>query len=208
MNWACRSSPAKITICVIFRRLRDNPEVSEGWLNVEFKSSFLKFAQFVNRLECQTPDVFIEQMTHFAGIITAKKKILSEMDAFFFGDTKQEQFGRSCECFNRLNDRTLNGKSGKHLIDRKLIVKTIAITNQKGGCGKTTTAVNLAAALALKGYRTLIVDLDPQGHATLGFGLIPENMEKTIYDVLAESGRDASSYFAADRAPESYDCTL
>jgi carbamoyl-phosphate synthase small subunit len=58
-------------------------------------------------------------------------------------------------------------------------VRTIAITNQKGGCGKTTTAVNLAAALALKGYRTLIVDLDPQGHATLGFGLIPENIEET-----------------------------
>ncbi len=63
-------------------------------------------------------------------------------------------------------------------------MKTIAITNQKGGCGKTTTAVNLAAALALKGYRTLVVDLDPQGHATLGFGLIPENIEKTMYDVL------------------------
>jgi chromosome partitioning protein len=63
-------------------------------------------------------------------------------------------------------------------------VKTIAITNQKGGCGKTTTAVNLAAALAMKGYRTLIVDLDPQGHATLGFGLIPESIEKTVYDVL------------------------
>ena len=64
-------------------------------------------------------------------------------------------------------------------------MRTIAVTNQKGGCGKTTTAVNLAAALALKGYRTLIVDLDPQGHATLGLGLIPENIEKTIYDVLA-----------------------
>ena len=63
-------------------------------------------------------------------------------------------------------------------------MRTIAVTNQKGGCGKTTTAVNLAAALALKGYRTLIVDLDPQGHATLGFGLIPENLKKTIYDVL------------------------
>ncbi len=64
-------------------------------------------------------------------------------------------------------------------------MRTIAITNQKGGCGKTTTAVNLAAALALKGHRTLVVDLDPQGHATLGFGLIPENMETTIYDVLS-----------------------
>ena len=66
-------------------------------------------------------------------------------------------------------------------------MRTIAVTNQKGGCGKTTTAVNLAAALASEGYRTLVVDLDPQGHATLGFGLIPENIEKTIYDVLINS---------------------
>ena len=65
-------------------------------------------------------------------------------------------------------------------------MRTIAVTNQKGGCGKTTTAVNLAAALALKGYRTLIVDLDPQGHATLGLGLVPENLEETIYDVLVD----------------------
>ena len=66
-------------------------------------------------------------------------------------------------------------------------MKTIAITNQKGGCGKTTTAVNLAAALALKGYRTLIVDLDPQAHATLGFDLEPESMDKTVYEVLTDS---------------------
>lgn len=63
-------------------------------------------------------------------------------------------------------------------------MKTIAITNQKGGCGKTTTAVNLSAALALKDYRTLLIDLDPQGHATLGFGIIPENQKRTIYDLI------------------------
>jgi chromosome partitioning protein len=63
-------------------------------------------------------------------------------------------------------------------------VRTIAITNQKGGCGKTTTAVNLAAALALKGYRTLLIDLDPQGHATLGLGIVPENQKRTVYDVI------------------------
>lgn len=65
-------------------------------------------------------------------------------------------------------------------------MRTIAITNQKGGCGKTTTSVNLAAALALKGYRTLLIDLDPQGHATLGFGIIPENQKHTIYDVITD----------------------
>ncbi len=65
-------------------------------------------------------------------------------------------------------------------------MRIIAITNQKGGCGKTTTAVNLGAALAKQWFRTLIVDLDPQGHATLGFGIVPENCRHTIYDVLTD----------------------
>ncbi|MHC4436938.1 MAG: ParA family protein, partial [Planctomycetota bacterium] len=63
-------------------------------------------------------------------------------------------------------------------------MRTIVITNQKGGCGKTTTAVNLAAALAQMGQRVLIVDLDPQAHATLGLGYEPDALDRTIYHSL------------------------
>lgn len=69
-------------------------------------------------------------------------------------------------------------------------MRTIAIANQKGGCGKTTTAVNLAAAIAQRGVRTLIVDLDPQAHSTIGLGLNPDRLTKTVHDVLTNARTD------------------
>ncbi len=62
--------------------------------------------------------------------------------------------------------------------------QVVAVVNQKGGCAKTTTAVNLSAYLAHKGYKVLLVDLDPQAHASLGLGVDIDNLEKTVYDVL------------------------
>lgn len=62
--------------------------------------------------------------------------------------------------------------------------KAIAIFNQKGGVGKTTTNINLAACLALKGKKILILDIDPQGNTTSGMGISKKGLEKTMYEVL------------------------
>jgi chromosome partitioning protein len=64
-------------------------------------------------------------------------------------------------------------------------VSVIAIVNQKGGCGKTTTAINLSACLALQGQKTLLVDLDPQGHASLGLNIDVDAVPRSMFDVLA-----------------------
>ena len=71
-------------------------------------------------------------------------------------------------------------------------MRTVAIANQKGGCGKTTTAVNLATAFALSGKRVLLIDLDPQAHATIGLGRDPENLGQTIYNLFTEVDTPAS----------------
>ena len=65
-------------------------------------------------------------------------------------------------------------------------MRIIAIVNQKGGCGKTTTTVNLAGCLEADGVRVLVVDMDPQAHATLALGVDPEALDENLYEVLAE----------------------
>lgn len=65
-------------------------------------------------------------------------------------------------------------------------MNVVCVSNQKGGCGKTTTAINLAASLALMGKKSLLIDLDPQAHATFGLGVRQDRVDASMYNVLTE----------------------
>jgi chromosome partitioning protein len=69
-------------------------------------------------------------------------------------------------------------------------MRTIAVVNQKGGCGKTITAINLSACLAERSEKVLLVDLDPQGHASLGLNIAPEEAARSMYHVLSDDHWD------------------
>ena len=72
------------------------------------------------------------------------------------------------------------------------MAKIIAVANQKGGVGKTTTTVNLSACVAQRGKRVLTVDADPQGNSTSGFGVDKDALQKSVYDIMID-GEDPAA---------------
>jgi chromosome partitioning protein len=79
--------------------------------------------------------------------------------------------------------------------------RVIAIANQKGGVGKTTTAINLSASLAVTGYRTLVIDMDPQGNATSGLGITSHPELATVYEVLSGERAAAEAIIKGTQLP-------
>jgi chromosome partitioning protein len=81
------------------------------------------------------------------------------------------------------------GHDGRYERPRKAAhMRTISIINQKGGCGKTTTSINLAACMARLGHKTLLVDMDPQGHCSVGLAVPEDQVERSVYETLIEDG--------------------
>jgi len=96
-------------------------------------------------------------------------------------ETEDEEIVVDIAAVEGLTELRARGGEGP---DELVLPRTISIANQKGGVGKTTTAVNLGAALAELGYRVLVIDLDPQGNATTGMGISHRNVEGSVYDVI------------------------
>jgi chromosome partitioning protein len=95
-------------------------------------------------------------------------------------------------------------KQDTHTSAATRLPRLLAVCNQKGGVGKTTTAVNMATALAAVGKRVLLIDLDPQGNATTGLGIARSAIRKSAYDLIFEDGLDPAQLAISTKVPGLY----
>lgn len=101
--------------------------------------------------------------------------MFEELRSFFKGDEEKKEFNPNADPFYALAQA------------QDLKTTIINIANQKGGCGKTTTAINLSSGLANKDFKVLMIDLDPQAHASLGIGIDTDNLNYSIYEVIVKN---------------------
>jgi chromosome partitioning protein len=128
--------------------------------------------------EDETADLAAELVAAAGAIPVTDDGGAAEPDAGL--SLRRSRSARSEDAATALIEQT----EGRGVAAFRPLPRVIAVANQKGGVGKTTTTVNLGAALAELGYRTLVIDLDPQGNATTGLGIDARNFEHSMYDVI------------------------
>ncbi len=95
----------------------------------------------------------------------------------------------------------LNAPKSRKQMSRPVKTRVIAICNQKGGCGKTTTVINMAAGLASMGQRVLVVDLDAQCNSTVGLGIDSDEVETSVFDLMVDPVNERPGVFHDFQCP-------
>ena len=176
-KWICGRHPRVPNVSMF--HVKHLQAVVEGWI----QNSGMRTSRTRRPWHCGKR--YREQPWRLESMFHVKQSCQLPMLAHELGDEPsidRESAARSARFTFRIDRDALNG-------DRRVM----AVANQKGGVGKSTTAVNIGAYLALAGARVLVIDLDPQGNASTGLGLDHREIEPSIYDVLTGEAAPAAA---------------